>query len=451
MSLDWPHQQYSTGFFQRTPVGFDFSSPGTGKTRVQLRVYAARHAPGRCLVLCPKTLTRSAWGSEIRSQFPSLTYSVATADNRLEAFKINTDIVITNYDAVRDLSKSKDFLKILKDFDHLIVDESTAFKNPSAQRSKAAAKLAKLFERKYLLTGTPTPNSVTELWHPTFMLDGGARLGSSYFKFRNVMQYAQQVGPMPQHVKWIDRPGAEEAVFDLLHDIMVRHAFEDVMSHVPPNHVARYTFELPKKLQKQYLELETTSVLELETTIMAAQASAVRNKLLQLASGALYDGTGNYVVLDDTRYELIFDLVDQYDHSVVFFNWKHQREELMKLFEARGVAAGAIDGSTPDSERLEIVDLFQEGHLKTVLLHPRTGAHGLTLTRGQACIIASPIYEADLLQQAVHRIYRGGQKYATNTILVEAENTVEGQVYQRLNDKKARMDDFLALVKQRRA
>lgn len=443
----WPHQQHSVERFSATQCGFDFSDPGTGKTRTHLAIYAARKQRKRCLIVSPKTLMTSAWAAEIREVCPYLSFSLATAEKRQEAFEQRTDIVIINTDGVVSALKNKKIAKILAtEFDHLIIDESSAYKHRGSQRSKAMAKIAKNMLWRFLLSGTPNPNSVTELWHQAYIMDGGARLGDNFYKFQRATQVPTQVGPQPNHLRWDDREGVELEVFHLLNDVTVRHAFEDVMTHVPPNHRAYSTFTLPPKLQKMYIELEKTSQLELRNGLTAVHASALRNKLLQLCSGAVYDNEGEYTVLDRGRYELIADLVQERDHSVVFFNWKHQREELVNEFIARDMYFAVIDGDTSPKLRTEIVRDYQAGYYQTLLLHPRTGAHGLTLTRGTTTIMSSPIYEADMLKQAIHRIYRGAQDKVTNTLLVRAEGTVEEFVYERLNDKTLRMDDFLSLL-----
>jgi len=425
------------------------SAPGTGKTLAHLLIINDDYnlgSDGRTLVVCPKTLMRSAWGHEVDDYFPWLSYSIADAKNREAAFAIDTQIVITNTDAVTALVKNP---KLMRGFDKLIVDESTTFKHATSQRSKAMRQLSKQFRRRLLLTGTPNPNSVTELWHQMLILDGGKRLGPSYYHFRGSVQQAEQVGPSANMLKWHDKPGASDAVFSLISDISIRHAFEDVMTHVPPNHVARYPFELNKKTQKIYEEFATNMVAIInEERVNAVHASSLRQKLLQIASGAVYDGgeERSYALVDTQRYELGADIIDQYQHSVVFFNWFHQREEMSKLLTSRGIRFAIIDGLVAQRDRDRIVDEFQEGKYQTILLHPRTGAHGLTLTRGEACIILSPFYEADLLKQAIHRIYRGAQDKVTNTILIQATNTVEEMVYNRLDEKTVNMNDFLELV-----
>lgn len=427
----------------------DFSDTGTGKTRGHIDHYNERPKPkGRMLVLCPMTLMRSAWGEDIEKFAPNLTVSFAYAGSREQAFNMQSDVVVMNIDGAKWLNKNP---KYLNGFDHLVIDEITAYKNPQAARSKSVARIRKHFKYRYGLTGTPNPNSVTELWHPMLIVDDGKLLGTSFYKFRSAVCIPERIGPGINHVKWVDKPGINMTVQTLIQPITIRHAFEDVMKDVPPNHRNTKTFELASKARKAYDAMEHDCILAHEdATITAVHAASMRTKLLQIASGAVYSGEGQYVVIDDTRYELIADLVAECAHSVVFFNWRHQRELLCALFEKRGITFAVIDGSTDKFERDAIVTRYQAGVYRTILLHPRTGAHGLTLTRGDTTIFASPLYEADLMVQGLARIYRGGQTKVTNTIFVEAANTVEKLVYERLNGKYDRMVDLLDSLKQRR-
>lgn len=442
----WPHQQESVGFFTNRQRGFDNSSPGTGKTAVQVRLYAQRAKPrGRWLVVCPKTLMVSAWGEDIERFAPGLTVSFAYAEQRKEAFEMATDVVVINIDGVKWLA-SKEGTKYLKQFDHLTIDEYTGFKHATSQRAKAMVKIRNNFKYRYGMSGTPNPNTVMELYNPALIIDNGARLGTSYYRLRNVMQLPEQIGPSPDHLKWTDKPGAAQAVNELLGDITIRHVFQEVMTHVPANHKDVKRFDLSPKMRKIYdkMALECLVAFD-EGVVNAVHAASLRTKLLQIASGAVYDGGegSSYKLVDTTRYELIVDLIEEREHSVVFFNWKHQRDYISAELTKRGMTFALLDGSVPQRQRDAIVSDYQAGKYKTILLHPRTGAHGLTLTRGDTTIFCSPIYEADLMEQGLARIYRGTQDKVTNTIFVEAKNTVEQLVYARLNTKHAGMQDLL--------
>lgn len=452
----WKHQEQSLKLFEAQPRGYDWSSPGTGKTRVQIERYRRRKKPrGRWLIICPKTLMESAWLDDIEKYAPELTVALATAENRESAFRMNTDVVIINTDGIKFFD-DKIKQRYLQTFDHVTIDEFTYFKHPTSKRSKVMSKIRKFFKFRYLMSGTPNPISVMELWHPTLILDDGERLGDNYYKLRSVMQEPKQIGPMPEHVEWNDKPGAAQVVDNALADITIRHAFEEVMTHVPPNHRHTVDFTMSKKSRKVYdtVERDAIAMLEDGRTLTAVHAASLRNKLLQIASGAVYndamDEERGYSIIDTTRYEMIAEMIEEREHSVVFFNWRHQREVMIELLRKMKISATYIDGSVnKKGERVQIVRDFQAGKYQAVLLHPATGAHGLTLTRGDTTIFSSPFYQADLMEQAIHRIYRGEQNKVTNTMFVRATGTVEELVYEKLFTRAFNMNDLLDLIRDR--
>lgn len=443
----WKHQKITKKLLKKEDRVFDMSDPGTGKTRAHLEAWLLRRKKGGgcLLVLAPKSLLQTAWGDEIEEFLPSTTYSIAYATNRDQAFASRADVYITNTDAVKWLAKQK--ASFFKRFDSLVIDEITAFKHRTSQRSKAVNKLVKYFKYRAGLTGTPNSLSITDLWHQTYLLDDGKRLGNSFFKFRNATCTPTQVGPMPNMIKWEDRDDAEAAVAYLLKGITVRHDFDECMD-IPPNHEQVVCYYPPRKLLIKYKKLEKDAVLILQKeNVNAVNAAVLRNKLLQLASGAVYTSEGKYEVVDDARYELITDLIECRQHSICFYNWKHQKEQLIKFFEKRGIEYAYMDGTVPVKRREAIIKSYQAGFFQTLLLHPQTGAHGLTLTKGTATIWSSPIYQADFLKQGFHRIVRGGQTKKTETLLVKAIGTVEEAVYNRLNQKTARMVNLLDMLR----
>jgi SNF2 family DNA or RNA helicase len=388
-----------------------------------------------------------AWGTDFAKFAPTVSVAFAHAGSREAAFDSKADVVVINTDGVKWLA---DNLHYLRDFDHLIIDEYTCFKHASSQRSKAMLKLSRMFKHKYMMSGTPNPNSVMELWHPCLLLDDGKRLGKSYVRMRNVMQASKPRPGAPDFVEWTDKPGANQAIHAILADITIRHEFERVMKHVPPNHKHHMPFELGAKAKKAYDEMERSCLLELDNgDVSAVHAASLRTKLLQIASGAVYTGgeDGKYVVIDKSRYELVVDLIEARKHSVVFFNWRHQRDQIMEMCAERNISCALIDGSVSQENRDQIIADYQAGKYQTILLHPRTGAHGLTLTAGDTTIFVSPLYEADLMKQGIARIYRGVQDKVTNTIFIEAMGTVEHAVYERLNGKYERMADLLDLMR----
>lgn len=446
------HQSESVKFMLSAPRVLDSSDPGTGKTRVQIDLFAKRLAKGgKCaLVIAPKSLLRSAWQDDFKKFAPYVRTAVATAAKREQAFAEDADVYITNTDATNWLAKQKP--AFFKRFDTLIIDEISSFKHHTSGRSKALNKIKKHFTYRNGLTGTPNANSITDIWHQVFVLDDGERLGKSFFQFRNSVCQPKQVGPQPNMLQWEDKPGAELAVGHLLADMVVRHKFEECLD-IPENHTYTVPYHMSPKQAKAYQQMEKAAITQLSNgaIVSAINAAGVMTKLLQIASGASYtdetDGDG-YESVDNGRYELVADLALQRDHSVVFFNWVHQRDNLIKEFKAKGITYVVIDGKTTDSARKEAVDGFQAGFYRVLLAHPQSAAHGLTLTRGTATIWASPTYNLEHFLQGNRRIYRAGQTLRTETIVIIAPGTVEDKVYAKLMEKDGRQSTMLNLLKE---
>ena len=441
------HQVVSIKHNDKSNIVFDVSDPGTGKTFVRIIGFAKRRkAGGGCLlVLAPRSLLRSVWVNDIAKFAPNLRVSVADANNREAAFAEDADVYITNVDAVKWLAERKP--AFFARFSELVVDESTAYKHHTSQRSKAAAKIAKHFKYRCCMTGTPNGNTITDIWHQVQILDEGKRLGFSFYKFRDAVCQPTQVGRSAQAIRWNDKEGAEEAVFGLLSDIVVRHKFEDCVD-IPANHTYSLDYELSPKQMRAYFEMEQTQMLTLKgklPSVLAINAAAVATKLLQISSGAVYDGTGKYAVVDTVRYEMILDLVEQRKHSLCFFFWKHQRDALVAEATKRKVKFAVIDGSTSDRAREEIVYGYQSGAYQVLFAHPKSAAHGLTLTKGTATIWPCPTYDLEVFKQGSKRQHRMGQTQKTETIVIVAKGTIEEKVYELMLGKDARMTNLLDL------
>ncbi len=440
------HQKKTIAKHKKTDILLDLSDPGTGKTRGGIETFAARRrkSGGKLLVVATKSLLDVAWKDDFTKFAPDISVICAYANNREEAFAADCDVYVTNHDAVKWLAKKPE--KFFKKFDSIIIDESTAFKHYTSQRSKALAKIVKYFTYRDCFTGTPTSNGICDIWHQVYLLDGGERLGNSYFRFRSSACIPQQIGPMPNMVKWVDRPGIENVVSALLKDITIRHLFEDCVD-IPPNHRYAVHLDLNKAHMRKYQKMETDQMVVIKDKVInAVNGAAVYTKLLQIASGAVYNGDGTYSLVDTSRYELIMDMVEERKHSIVFFNWEHQRNELIAEAQRRDISFAVYDGSTPDKARADIVRHYQAGKYRVLFAHPQSAGHGLTLVKGTTTIFASPTYNLEHFLQGLKRIHRIGQTEKTETIVVVARGTADEKVWEVAQHKDAKQKDLLEML-----
>lgn len=441
------HQEANATFKVNHPRMIDGSDPGTGKTRSTIEAFARLKAAGMAdymLVLAPLSILRPSWAADCQKFAPHLGVSVATAKDKHTAMwpAAEADVYITNHDSVK-------WLKDIK-FDGrwvLCIDEFPAYKNRTSQRSKALATMRKHFEYRWLLSGTMNSNGACDIWHPMFVCDDGDRLGKQFWGYRAQVCEPEATGPSGQYVQWKDKPYAPTIIADRLKDITFRVKLEDCLD-MPEHVTSTMLVDIPKKLMAQYRQLQRDAVLDHENgnKISAIHASAKTQKLLQLCSGAVYDGLGGYQVFDTSRTDLAMELVQQRDQCVVAFLWQHQKDALVAAAEAAGIPYGVIDGSTKVADREIAVNRFQAGHLRVIFAHPQSAGHGLTLTKGTATIWPSPTYNAEWFTQFNHRIYRAGQTQRTETICIAAAGTAEEQVYEKLNGKVARMDELMNML-----
>lgn len=438
------HQKFSVDFMVENDRVYDASDPGTGKTRSSLETISRRQkaGAGKALILATKSILKSSWEADCKKFTPHLSTSVAFASNRTKAFAADANIYITNHDAVKWIDKNLD----LGSFDIIVIDEITAFKHRTSQRSKALAKVVDNFKYRYGLSGTPNPNGVMDLWHQYYVLDDGQHLSSNYFKFRNTVCTPEQSGPGKEMVQWVDKPGSQEAVADILSDMTLRHVLEDCIS-IPKNTMRMINFDLDPSHLEAYNELKKEAVIQLNNTVVTAvHAGALATKLLQMASGTVYDANGNTALASSDRFNLVMDLAEEREQCVIAFNWTHQRDELVRLAQARKMTYAVFDGSTTDKARERIVKDFQNGQIKLLFAQPQSGSHGLTLTKGTTTIWTSPVYNAEYFLQFNRRIYRAGQTRKTETIMIAANDTLDSTVYDKLTGKVDKMTDLLAIL-----
>lgn len=454
------HQLTSLDHDKTTPIVFDMSDPGTGKTYVRITAFAGRRRKGggKLIVLAPRSLLRVAWANDFAKFAPDMKVVIADAANREKAFASDADVYVTNHDGVKWLvAKLKP--AALADFSEFVVDESTAFKHHTSQRARAMSKLAHMriatkpiFKYRSCLTATPTSNGISDIWHQMHLLDGGARLGPTFYGFRGSVCEPRQIGFNKAAIQWVDKPGAEEAVFGLISDIVMRHRFEDCVD-IPPTHQYTVDYTLTAKQLKTYKDMELAQILLLSggqkgagPKITAINAAAVTTKLVQISSGAVYDNDHKYHVIDTARYEMLMDMAQARRQPLVYFFWKHQRDALTAEAEARGMRFCVLDGSASDGERNAMVTQYQRGMYDIMFAHPKSAAHGLTLTFGTSTIWSCPPVDLEWWKQGNKRQARIGQTRKTEVVVCIAKDTIEERIYNDiLMAKDQRMSNLLEL------
>lgn len=416
---------------------FVLAQMGSGKTAATLEAFKHIRAK-RVLIIAPLRVAQHTWPNEIQKwhNFEHYTYRVAVGSpkKRSEAVLSKASIVIINQENVSWLVDTH--LKDLN-FDTVIIDESSSFKNSSSKRFKSLKKLrAKdTVKRWVLLTATPTPNSVMEAWSQMYLLDKGKRLGTSFHAFKNRYFVSDYMG-----YTWTPRPNTERFIRDKIAELAV---VVERYDGLPDRVDLTETVSLSKSVMAEYKELAKEFILDLgDTEITAANAAVLVGKLQQLAGGAIYRDDGAYEVYHDTKITALQSLVDQAEgeNILVAYNYRHEYERIMEAYPH------AVSVKDKDA-----IDRWNRGEIKMLLAHPASAAHGLNLQDGGRRIIwYSPTWSNELKLQFDARLHRQGQKDHVYIHTIVAEGTVDDDVIVAVQGKKSAQDVLLDAVKKYR-
>ena len=326
-------------------------------------------------------------------------------------------------------------------FDMLVIDESSSFKNPQAKRFKAMRKMRPLFKRIVILTGTPAPNTLMDLWAQMYLLDGGERLGKTITEYRTRFFRPDKTNG---HIVYSYRlqQGADNVIYDKIQDICMSLKAKDYLN-LPDRIDNVITIDLSDKERELYREMERTHILTLvNEEISALNAAAVANKLLQMANGAIYNEDGDAIVIHRQKIERLKELVEVNEGKpiLVFYNFKHDLESIKDAF--------------PKSVELKTdtdVDDWNNGDIQMLLAHPASAGYGLNLQAGGHIIVWYGLtWSLEQYQQANARLHRQGQQEPVIVHHLVAKDTMDEQVMRALERKEVGQDALLEAIKYRK-
>lgn len=405
------HQKSTASFLCTHPRCFVLSDMGTGKTAALIWafLYLLREGEAdRLVVLTPMTTVYSVWKQELFRLRPSLKVMLPVRSDKWDHDEARAaEVIVMNHDAIK---RHGPRLRQLPGTSMVVVDEATAFKNTRTDRWRALKASLRPTDRLVLMTGSPMANTPMDC-HGLAALVCPSRLPGTKLELQNkLMQPVRSVPGKPHLTKWQPKPGAESLVFDILQPA-IRFNKEDCVDL--PKLTYQHLSTALTADQKRYLnELRRQSVVKLTgRTITAANAAVELSKALQIAQGIVIDSDdGSVHRIDATpRYEQLDLLVNGARGKVLVFSTF--REAVNIIAERYRPNSATITGDTSLNERTEIVERFQnpDDPLRVIAAHPKTAAHGLTLTQADTVVFFGPMFSAELYEQAVARAYRHGQ------------------------------------------
>lgn len=428
-----------------------FLDMGLGKTVTVLSAVRElkynRFQVRKVLVIAPKKVAEGTWTKEKDKWDHTKLLRVSTVlgsqAKRVRALNTPADLYIINRENVVWLV---DYYRNAWPFDMVVIDESSSFKGHNAKRFKALASVSGKIDRLVELTGTPSPNGLSDLWAQVYLLDGGERLGRRYTHFRE--RYFDP-GDRGNNVvyNYKVKPGSEESILEKISDICISMKAEDYLQ-LPDITYHEIPVSLDGKAARAYRELERKMVLELpevDEDISVTSAAALSNKLLQLSNGAVYDDDHGIHEVHSCKIEAFMELIESLQGKpvLVFYNFQHDRIRLLDALVKTNLKVREL--KTPRDE-----DDWNRREIDVLLTHPASSAYGLNLQQGGNHVIWFGLtWNYELYTQANKRLHRQGQREKVIIHHLVCSGTRDEDVMEALNRKDDVQDWVMRSLKAR--
>lgn len=457
--------------YQLTAISFALSNvlsgffldPGLGKTSISLAVikilkYATKRKA--VLMVAPLRVSYSVWPREIKkwSNFKHLTHTILHDENKDSLWRTQKDIYLINPEGLEWLHG--ELLKGLKagkkcPFDILWIDESTKFKNYESVRFGLLVDMLPLFKRRHIMTGTPAPKGLLDLWSQIYLLDEGKTFGHNYHKFRS--KYFETTDW--NKYTWNIKDFSSDIIHEKIAPMVLEMSAEDYLD-MPPLIYNSIMVQLPGKAQKYYKQMEKEFFIELDDMEASAeQAAQVSQKCHQIANGNVYEDipenlteeeervfkrTRKTIHVHDAKLDALRDLIDELNGKplLIAYQYKHDLKALKRLL---GKDVAHIGSGVSMETALQIEDDWNAGKIPVLLGHPGSMAHGLNFQDGgnDVCWYSMTWNLEDYIQ-FIKRIWRQGVKGSCRVHHLIAENTVDEAMMVRLGE---RSDEQISLRK----
>ena len=404
----------------------------------------------KVLVIAPLRVARDTWPAEIRKwdHLRDLDVSVIVGDAKTRTAAINRPamVYIINRENTKWLVEYYEKNGRRWDFDCVVIDELSSFKNHQSQRFKWLRKIRPYVKRWIGLTGTPTSNGLMDLWAEIGILDGGERLGRFIGRYREAYFRPGAMNPHTGIVyQYTIRPGAEEQIYRKISDITISMKALDYLK-MPEYVSVSHEVQMSSAERDIYDRMKNDLIIPLEDgDIDAVNAASLSNKLLQMSNGAVYDENQSVRLIHQRKLEMLEDLIEAAnDQPVLVAYWfRHDKARIQEYLKSTGCETREI------KESKDIQD-WNAGKIPVALIHPASAGHGLNIQDGGHILIWFGLtWSLELYMQANARLWRQGQKNTVTIHHIITKGTVDEDVMAALEAKDVTQEKLIAAVKAR--
>ena len=444
-----PHdyQRYAIEYIKSHPLAAVMLDMGLGKTSITLTaindLLFDSFEVSKVLIIAPFRVARDTWKTEIQKwdHLKNLTYSVVvgSAEERKEALSRKADIYIINRENMTWLVDNFPF-----DFDMIVIDELSSFKNHQAKRFKSLMQVRPQVKRVVGLTGTPAGNGLMDLWAEFKVIDMGKRLGRFITHYRDEFFIPDRRNGQVIY-SYLSKPNAEEEIYQRISDISISMKASDHLK-MPELITSEYMVSLSDSERAAYDKMKKALILSLPDgkVATAANAGALSGKLSQMANGAVYSDNGEVTQIHDRKLDALEDIIESMCGKplMVAYWFKHDYQRITERLDKLGVEYMKLDSE-------ESIRRWNEGKLPVALVHPASAGHGLNLQDGGSTMVwFGMTWSLELYQQTIARLYRQGQSSQTVVIQhIVCKDTIDERILKALEKKDHSQAALIEAVK----
>lgn len=393
---------------------------GLGKTLQILTLLLARAKEGPSLVLAPASVCGN-WVREAARFTPTLRTHLLSQAQREETLRLlgPRDVLVCSYGLL--VSESDRLCSI--QWNVAVLDEAQAIKNSQSQRAEATRRLQA--RHRIAATGTPLENNLLELW--------------SLMQFLNP-EYLGAHGSFMSRFK--NAPGL---LHKLVAPFILRRLKNDVLDELPDKTEQVIHVDLSPEERALYESIRRQALQQMNDSTGRFQVLAMLTRLRRLCCHPqLVEpecGITSPAKMEMLR-ELTAELKASGHRALIFSQFTDVLAHVQQLCREEQHSFLYLDGSTPATSRMQLVDTFQQGETDFFLISLKAGGVGLNLTAADYVILLDPWWNPAVEDQAADRTYRIGQQKAVTVCRLVCADTIEEKVL-ALHARKREMFDSI--------
>ena len=382
------------------------------------------------LVVCPASLIYN-WGEELTKFAPQLSYRLilgTAAERKALRDCADMDVWVTSYELLRqDIG---DYSR--QEFYCCVLDEAQHIKNAATLTSKAVKQIHS--RQRFVLTGTPVENRLSELWNLFDFLMSGYLYTNTAFREK-----------LEKPIVKSKNPEASAQLRRLVQPFLLRRRKADVLKELPPKEEYVRRISLSEEERKTYCACVQATVEKLDGEQGKLQILAALTRLRQICCDPNlcfenYEGETSKL---DACMELCQAMVENGHQILLFSQFTSMLDRIRARLDEASISSFTLQGSTTKEKRAKLVKAFNAGEASVFLISLKAGGTGLNLTAADIVIHFDPWWNQAAQDQATDRAHRIGQQAHVQVYKLIAKDTIEEKILE-LQEKKAALMDTIS-------